>query len=215
MELAELAKKHFLDDTKNHQVQIIRDDGVNRHIRFAEPNTSIGYFDLITWPGYLCYTGDMGSFLFKRTNDMFSFFRGDSDTKKEELSINPRYWSEKLESIDRHGGYEEFDKDEFKRVISDHRLRWIRDYGLDKDSRRELWDAVTNYVLDRAEDGEGVALNAAYEFSVEVNGLAFRFDDFYEHRMNKYIHTFLWCCYALVWGIERYDEEVSKAKAIK
>lgn len=203
----QLVKKHFLDDTRNHEMQIIRDDGVNRHIRFSATNTSIGHFDLITWPGHLCYTGDMGSFLFKRANDMFSFFRGDS----EELSINPQYWSEKLEAVSRHGGYEEFDEDEFKRVISDDRLRWIRDYGLDKNSRRELWDAVTKDVLDRAEDGEYAALNAAHNFRAKVGGRNFQFDNFYEHRTEKYTHTFLWCCYALVWGIGCYDEEVAKA----
>ena len=30
-----------------------------------------GTFDIVTWPGYLCYSGDMGCFVFTRLPDMF------------------------------------------------------------------------------------------------------------------------------------------------
>jgi len=51
----------FLKDVASHQMHIIQNDGVNRHIRFSKPGTSCYHFDLITWPGHLCYTGDMGT----------------------------------------------------------------------------------------------------------------------------------------------------------
>src|SRR5690348_13144744 len=93
----------FLKDVSTHEMIVIRDDGANRHIRFKRPGTSCMYFDLITWPGYLCYTGDMGTYVFSRLEDMFEFFRTDRDYNKRkgrELSINPKYWGEKLQAVD-------------------------------------------------------------------------------------------------------------------
>lgn len=77
-------EQRFLNDVANHEMIIIRDDGVNRHVRFKRPNSSCMYFDLITWPGHLCYTGDMGSYVFRRLEDMFEFFRTDrNDTASD------------------------------------------------------------------------------------------------------------------------------------
>ena len=56
----------FQHDIATHQVVILRDDGVYRHIRFKRPTTMCMHFDLVTWPGYLCYSGDMGCFVFSR-----------------------------------------------------------------------------------------------------------------------------------------------------
>lgn len=63
-------KDRFLRDIQEHELTVIRDDGVYRHLRFQKPGTSVMYFDLITWPGHLCFTGDMGSYLFSRVRDM-------------------------------------------------------------------------------------------------------------------------------------------------
>ena len=34
----------------------------------------------------------------------------------------------------------------------------------------------------------------------------FYFRDFWEHDCTVWDPTFLWCCHAIVWGIQRYDE---------
>ena len=73
--------EQFLRDVAEHTMTVIREDGVSRHIRFAKPGTSCMHFDLITWPGYLCYTGDMGTYVFQRLTDMFEFFRTDREYK--------------------------------------------------------------------------------------------------------------------------------------
>lgn len=75
--VSDLQESRFLADVKDHKISIVRDDGVYRHVRFAKPETVCMHFDLITWPGYLAYVGDMGAFTFTRLRDMFEFFRGD------------------------------------------------------------------------------------------------------------------------------------------
>ena len=63
----------FLIDTAFHRLEIIRDDGLYRHLRMQQPGTSCYYYDVITWPGYLTVTGDMGTWTFSRIADMFNF----------------------------------------------------------------------------------------------------------------------------------------------
>jgi hypothetical protein len=115
--------ERFLDDVKNHELTILNDDGLNRHIRMKRPGNSAYYYDIITWNGYLTICGDMGTYVFQRISDMFQFFiMHDNDfnkSKTEKISINPGYWGEKLEAYPRRG-YKEFDEDKLKDNINDY-----------------------------------------------------------------------------------------------
>lgn len=191
----------FLGDVAAHVMTIIRDgeDGVNRHIRFSIPDSSQYRFDLITWPGHLCYTGDMGTYVFSRTRDMFEFFRTDRKQPKlgQALFINPGYWAEKVLAADKNGKIEEFDRD-----LAEQRLREaLRDLRRDKTSaeRSEIFDDV----MASVEDGE-VAFKTA---------LMDHFSDPWEWDLNEFTYSFMWCCYAIAWGIQYYDAKDSKAAA--
>lgn len=215
----DITEDRFLKDVAEHHMITIRDEGVHRHIRFKAPGTMMKHFDLITWPGYLCYTGDMGTFVFSRINDMFEFFRMGKDdwnyNRDGGLSINPGYWSEKLQGIDKNGGYECFDENKFIKIVSEYRLNWVRENNLNKDERRELWDAVTDEVLNATEDGEHRAFDAAYSFSHRIGNKKFQFDDFFEYNFTKHTYRFIWCCYALAWGINLYTHTKQLAKPIQ
>jgi hypothetical protein len=203
----------FLKDVAMHEMHVLLDNGVYRHIRFKRPGTGCMHFDLITYPGHLVYSGDMGCYVFSRLEDMFQFFRTDREHlhRGEKLAINLGYWSEKLRAVDggRHNpGAMEFSEDKFRRVINEYRIGWMRDnrYRMGKDARRELWEAVDWCVLDKI-DGDGrVAVNAAYEFSERIGGRSFQFDDLFEHNFEQFRYHFIWCCYALAWGVQKYDE---------
>lgn len=200
----------FLHDVAQHKMIVLRDEGVNRHIRFTREGTINLRFDLITWPGHLCYTGDMGTFVFSHIEDMFEFFRTnlrDFNYRKDGLSINTGYWGEKLLAESRFGGYEEFDSAYFAKVIREYRLGWIKECRdqLTKEQRRELWDAVDDEVISRIDDGETQAQTAAYEFSCKVGRKTFQFDDLFDHRFTRATFHYIWCCYALAWGVQQYD----------
>lgn len=217
---APLTESEFLRDVGEHVMEVMRNDGIYRHIRFRKPGTTCMHFDLITWPGYLCYTGDMGTYVFTRLVDMFEFFRTDrshAPRAGRRLAVNLSYWSEKLEAVDgsrRGGSAEEFDAARFRKVVNEYRLDWIRGDArtlLSKYERRELWEAVASDVLDRADDGEQVAFQAANDFEWKPSRYpawtrrSWRFDDFWDHSFTDYTHRFRWCCFALAWGIEQYD----------
>ena len=80
-------KEFFLNS--DHELSILHDEGVYRHLQMKQPNTNNMWYDIVTYPNNLVISGDMGCCVFSRINDMFQFFRTD------ELSINYSYWSEK------------------------------------------------------------------------------------------------------------------------
>jgi len=40
---------------------------------------------------------------------------------------------------------------------------------------------------------------------VEFEHDGFRFEDFWEIDCHDYTYSFVWCCYAIAWGIQVYD----------
>lgn len=207
----------FLKDVATHVMEPLHDDGVYRHIRFRRPGTMCMHFDLITWPGYLCYCGDMGTFVFSRTDDMFEFFRTDV-SNGEGLRINLSYWSEKLRAVDgnrMNGAAMVFDEQRYSQIVKEQLVKWMREECKNAEERSELRQAVEENLLggdffcsepSSAEE----AVRMASDFSEKIGEKTYRFIDFWEHRLETYSYHFIWCCYALAWGIRKYDE----AKAV-
>lgn len=189
---------------------VLREDGVNRHLRFKQPSTNCYYFDLITWPGCLCLTGDMGTYVFKRLDDMFEFFRTDRQhAAGDGLKINRSYWSEKLIAVDssgrRGGSAVEFSPEKFQRMIKEQLVTWWREKELTSEERKELRKEVESEILSACHDGETRAFDAVNDFSHTVGGRTYQFQDWWEVNCTDYTFHFTWCCYALAWGIRQYD----------
>lgn len=193
--MSEPTQETFLRDVAQHKMTVVRDDGNSRHVIFARPGSYNMRFELITWPGHLCYTGDMGTFVFRRLEDMFQFFRDDRP-QGETLRINLGYWAEKLEAADRCDGVRRWSEESFRAVIEEY---MERDGEPLPDGLRE---AVDEEVLSSLGDGEHEAYRVASNF--EYKG--FRFHDLWERDCKEYTYRFVWCCYALAWGIRQYDQ---------
>ena len=89
--------KRFARETAQHEMTVLHDDGLYRHLRFEPKGHTFYWFDLITTPGQLIFSGDGESFVFRRLTDMFQFFRSGL-MRDGSIEINPVYWSEKLAS---------------------------------------------------------------------------------------------------------------------
>lgn len=228
------AAERFQRDTAGHEMTIVHDDGLHRHLQFKAPGASFYGFELVTWPGSLAIRGGMDGFMFSRIMDMFEFFRG--------KRINPDYWAEKTE-----GGRDSckrYSQEKFCQVVKERFVEEVRDggtpRGLGKAVRAEIlnsdeigWEDDARRVLDEFEYGAlfkvsclcGDAAEFAEEYgaslwrsshirsssavhhrsSVErVEG--FRFDDTWDWDFREYTAQFLWCCHAIVWGIRQYDK---------
>lgn len=209
-------EEQVLNDLAGHEMHIIRDDGVHRHIRFRRPGSSTYWFDLITWPGTLCIDGDMGTYVFRRIEDMFEFFRTDREyalRKGNKLAINPQYWGEKLQSVDRHGnGYKEFSQQLFRDAVKQEFDAWVDSEEPSNEAKAALWDELEDRVLSCASDGAHEAIKAAMDFEPDDGEVMFEMRDFWDHRLQDYTFHFIWCCYAIAWGIQLYDETKAAAQ---
>jgi len=193
------SREDFLDSVKYHEMTIIICSDGNRNIRFAEPGTNNRFFQLVTFPGYLVYTGDMGTYVFKRINDMFEFFRS------EELFINPNYWGEKLESISLYGGFRKFTHDAFEERVKEE----IAAYGYDFKKQDEIYDEVKHDILDSLDGGEEQAYAAIMDYKHDDVS----FDDFLDGGgTEEYTSHYIWACYAINWAIRQYDVHCMRSK---
>lgn len=204
-------REQFLKDVAKHQMRVVLDQGIHRHLRFGIPGDSNMHFHIVTFPGYMTYTGDMGTFVFQRTEDMFQFFRRSKWQEAEEPTpiINLGYWAEKLEADCRHGGHEKYDPDTFKRRVIEAFRDHCRDEPLDHDDRRYLWQDIKDDVLDRADEDETRARVALENF--ESHGL--KFQDTFEWSFTEYTYRYVWACYAIAWAVMQYDTAKSEVVA--
>ncbi|MEM7165993.1 MAG: hypothetical protein AAF581_11035 [Planctomycetota bacterium] len=206
-------EERFLADVEGHEMEVVHEhDNVYRHVRFQKPDQSAFWFSLITWPGHLCIAGDMGTYVFARLRDMFEFFRTDDYEGRESgLFINPDYWGSKLSSSDYPRGITEFDPAAFRDAVKDD-----FDTSRETDDRSEkfyraLWSEIDYDILDpvaNGECGEEGARSAVEDFNYD--GWTFS-DDWWERDLTRFRYHFIWCCYAIAWGVEQYDKSRAAA----
>lgn len=202
------SREEFLKRVTRHKLTILRDEGVYRHLRFRESETGCFWFDLITYPGTLVIDGDMGTYVFRRTNDMFEFFRTDNEyarSKGDEFGINPSYWGGKLRSVDVDGGHKEFDPEIFAEIVKTQFDEWVESENPSEEARSEVWERIECEVLGVAvEGGQVKSMEAAMDFYDEDHD--FSFVDFWDNNFNSFTYSYIWCCYAIAWGVNMYDK---------
>lgn len=176
-------------DLAEHEMAVLHDDGLYRHIRFKKPGTRSYYFDLVTWPGILAHNGDMGSWTFSRIEDMFNFFT--------EPYINPGYWGEKLRAS---SSFMKFSEEMLEQTVREHLENHSSVQEMGEDERKELWDRIEWDVL-----GAGTS-EQAHAALTEFHYGNFEFVDTWEWDFEDYTYQFLWACAAIQWGIAKYRE---------
>lgn len=186
----------FLRDVAKHQMTIDYDNGFNRRIVFANPADCNRWFELITWREHLCFSGDMGTFVFRRVDDMFSFFR------RDDLSVNTGYWHEKLQAVDRIDGSLYYSEDIFKHTVKERFDDWADEDELSDEVKAEAWAEVEDEILSRGE----YECDARYAVEDFKSSYGFEITNFWETRLTDYTGRYLWCLYAIVWGIQQYDK---------
>ena len=182
----------FLTDVAGHAMAVMQDNGVYRHLRFRKPASSNMWFDLVTWPGNLAIRGDMGTWVFSRVEDMFTFFR----SRDRQLRINESYWCEKIESESRFGGpSRKFAPDLFKANV----LSALDGYDLGGYEKEEIVAVLQEEVFALEDEPSARAALADFEYN------KFSFQDTWEINGQGYAYHFIWCLYAIVWGIQQYE----------
>ncbi|MDT3432312.1 hypothetical protein ROV94_15700 [Stenotrophomonas maltophilia] len=221
------ALTRFEKDTAEHQMEVLLDNGLHRHLKFSNAGSSVYRFDIVTWPGYLSISGDMGTSVFRRMPDMLEFFRNDQrkDDAPDVLRINPGYWAEKCVAND--GERKKFDESLFEQVVREH----FDHYMAEQDdeavgfaaARDALWDHLKAEVVVGADDTRS-ALERWGDFSVGEDNTTYCtdmvqpdryagwFKDFkvrdaweWSTSVEDYTFHFYWRLYAIAYAVRAYD----------
>lgn len=196
----ELARERFEHDTRDHEMTVLREDGLYRHLRFKRPNDPFYYYDLVTWPGYLAIVGDCGDYIFSRERDMFEWFKGDGDR------ISPDYWASKLQAPRGTNGVMRYSHDAFVA----HLHSWARDEAnMDMGLGEEhplMYPSLLIGALDREIlcDYTHHPEQARDQLSFLENVIGYDMET-WEWDLREFDPVFLWCCWAIVRGISQYQ----------
>jgi len=199
MTLENEIQAQFLKDIATHEMTILSDCGVFRCIRFADTQSTCMHFTLTTWPDHIAISGDMGNFVFSRIKDMFSFFRD------REMEINPGYWAEKcVVAADSLHGIREFDPGKLRNAV----IERFKDHFEDTDIEEAMqcWEELCFDVLSSESTHE------AYENARDFEFGGFALPDFCAAEIESKTFNYLWCLYAIVWGIQKFDKVKNKQK---
>lgn len=126
LKLIEETRLRVEKDLKQHKIVSKIENGLFRYYKCRNPSNSIFWFNIVTWPGYFAIVGDMGEYIFSRTDDMIKFMRG--NVTKGCIS-----WSYILEKCVASGREKktEFNKDIALAILRDVENEQIRE--LDED----------------------------------------------------------------------------------
>ncbi|MGR3970060.1 hypothetical protein [Shewanella sp. 1180_01] len=200
----------FLNDVAEHQLTILKDDGVFRHMVLSQGSFE-HRFEITTWPQHLCISGDMGCYVFSRVQDMFSFFRQSDD----DWGVNASYWEEKVLAECKTDGTREFDAKEADQRLEQF-LQWFIE-GLDPTNEEdaEAISSATNAVKEFTQNRENAEWDVVYRLNnwdeEEAGGMTL--DDFWDGWKDLFTYRFIWCCFAIVFAIRQYDEATQSKEA--
>jgi hypothetical protein len=187
----------FRAETRNHELTVLKDEGMYRHLAFTDPKGSFYRFDLVTWPNNLFVRGDGFSYGFAihPTVDLFRLFR-----ESNEGDINPGYWQEKVTAG--RGDITDWSEEKFR--------AWLIEEAADAEARCPgAVKAVGDQILhseDHSLEYRGTAEYAVASFS--HSGFRPRIPDEWEQSFNDFSWEYLFACRAIVWGIRQYDATI-------
>lgn len=184
-------KKRIAKDLAEHTITTRHCAGLYRHWRCQRPGTWNMGFDIIAWPGSLCYTGDMGDYLFQRTEDMVAFMRISC--------MSYEYAAEKCVAHD--GRLKEWSEKEFQRVLAERRAESDTFTAVYAGGRQ------TKSVAEAVEEIERKYQNYSSRHDAEKamyeSGL---WDGGDLPSCEVWSFHFLWCLHAIKWFCEKVEK---------
>lgn len=207
--MADPIAARFTRESADHVMKVLHDDGLYRHVRFsARPKPpalphSMYWFELITTPGQLVFSGDGDSFVFRREQDMFGFFLGSAWRGRP----NYGYWAEKL--VDRREHVMVYDRELLEAAVRETVAEAVAESpelsGLPEAVER---DVIDEFIGDESLDRHQVEAfkfyldeNKRYDWTAEPD---FTFGEIWEWNCRSYDWWFRWACHAIVWGVAQY-----------
>lgn len=190
----------FKRETASHEMTIVHDDGLYRHLRFTS-GSDLYWYEIITTPGQLTFSGDGDSFVFRLAPDMFEMFRRSAASG----DINAGYWAEKC----RTGNAKSYSRERFEECVwkqVGEREQYYR--ALREDVQHELFDGE-QFNVDYEADALMAVLGYRYHLTKgrddRGNCDTFRFRGVHEWELRDFDWWFLFACFAIRDAVAQYD----------
>lgn len=190
-EYPEIAAR-FARETAKHEMTVLREDGLYRHLKFADPSGGFYRFDIVTWPHNLFLRGDGFSFGFAiyPTEDMFDVFRGSRSG-----GINPGYWQEKVTA----GQVKGWSEDKFRAWVLDEATKAEAQYP-------GAVEAVGEQILHSDEHSTEYQGTAEYAVAAFDHGdFRLRLPNPWDESFEDWAWEYLFACHAVLFGIDMWD----------
>jgi hypothetical protein len=182
-------KANFERDIASHVIKERHRDGIYGHWICARPDTVVLHFHIVTYPGGMLYTGDMGTFVFERTFDMISFMRSACRSRG--------YAAEKCRAVEKSAagnGIEVFFDEIFEENLDEFLDEYESHHG-EPITEEKL--ASISYLREYRGEDEHRCMMEMYE-----SGL---WDCGDMPTCRYYSVHFLWCLHAIEWFCKRVD----------
>lgn len=183
-------KFRIAKDLCEHVITTKNCDGLYRHYRCQKPGTWNMGFDIVTWPGSLCYTGDMGDYLFQRADDMIAFMRTACN--------DHRYAAEKC--VADGDGIKEFSEERFEEILADELKERKTFRVMRQGSYRD--ESVANAVEEIRQQYSEYNLPHDATKAMYESGL---WDGCDMPSCEVYTFHFLWALHAIKWFCEKVE----------
>ncbi|MEU0783445.1 hypothetical protein ABZ341_17965 [Streptomyces sp. NPDC006173] len=193
----------FTRGTAGHEMAVLFDQGLYRHLRFASPDGSGYRFDLHTSPNRLMFSGEVGIYVFSvwPTVDLFKVFSESSVGDQPNFG----YWTEKLAAWSEPAI--QFSNDRFDAQIAHELAEGENDWP----GVTDAWTAKSSgFLAEYSFETEQAARFAACDFSFQADDTeswepAFKFSDCARWVLDDYDWRYLWACHAALYGIGQYN----------
>jgi hypothetical protein len=228
-------KRRFLKDVEGHTITLAMADPLpSRYIVVRNPKESGYWWKIVTYPGGLLITGDMGTYCFERENDMFGWWPADY---RGHPSYS--YIAEKCVAADKGGtGVKRFNEAKAKHLIDELEREHREEYGPQaaEDEDDEPIEDRTNpdflqmivsirewFDSDEFHESDTLFYQAIERANQrlwnERTGESTRdYDRFHIDLCefgspNDYSFHFLWCVHAVRWTIDRLAAQQTESEA--
>lgn len=191
---------NFIMDTASHTFTIIKDDGLYKHLRYATPGDSLYAMSIVTWPGYLSVSGDVGDYMFSHEVDMIGLFRRTSSVK---------YWMEKCVSLDKDAGLTTYDPREAVAFVIDYVNELDDEKKLSIHDREKIQSKLISLLTElMTSSSSSEALHHIMSFNYEFeDGSEFNFlDSGLESNFTVPAYHFKYVLHGIAKVIALYDE---------
>lgn len=187
--------RQFAEQTAEHELTILHDDGLYRHLRMAKPGTSMWSWDVITWPGHLATAGDIADgFTFARVTDMLDFFGPARPGPDGVPHISPDYWAEKLAHSQR-GSERRYSEARFLAYVDETTRDAVNDEQMTEGERAHFLAEARAFAYDKHTAQQWLES----DFRRVDN-------DWWEADLTDFDHHYLLTCFAIVTTISAYQE---------